>query len=410
MNTTLPTLAPQSLSSKTFRPQTSQSGAKDLGCQPVDGFQRTPEREDVNYVNPSEFRAIMKAMPKTELHTHVEGAVRPETILDLAGQYNVELPAKTVDELKEKIGMRPGEDLLDFLKKFDCFRFVFDRPETLQRLAYECIEDNALENVKYTELRINPYKKPENVSVGQVLDSVLAGMEQAKKDYGVEAKLIASINRSHDVERAMQVAQAAVERKDRGIVGLDLAGDEVHNPPEKFTAVFDYARDNGLHVTVHAGEAVGPESIDKAVSFLGAERIGHGVRAQESEATVQMLKDKGITLEMCPTSNNLLNVVADMKSYPCAKYHHNGVKVTINTDDRHIFGVTLSDEYTRLASETGLTLSELEKISRQGLESSFLPEKQRSQELAKFDQQMLAFTKSLPSQRFEVRQTASTVA
>lgn len=373
----------------------------DVRCGSKDGFQPGDATQPL-VVGPKAFYALAKAMPKTELHTHVEGAVRPETILDLSEQYNVELPAKTVDELKEKIGMRPGEDLLAFLKKFDCFRFVFDQPATLKRLAYEVVEDNAKENVQYTEVRINPYKRPDKVSVGEVLDSVLDGMAQASKDYGTKAVLIASINRSYDVDKAMEVAQAAVARKDKGIVGLDLAGDEVHNPPEKFTRVFDYARANGLNVTVHAGEAMGPESIRGAIHSLGATRIGHGVRAQEDPATVQLLKDKDITLEMCPTSNVLLNVVDQMAHYPAAKYFHDGVKVTLNTDDRHIFDVTLSGEYTRLAENTGLTLGELEQISLQGVDSAFLPAGEKAELRDKFIASMKAYNASLPTQLYKI--------
>lgn len=242
------------------------------------------------FVGEAQFRRWMKAMPKCELHTHVEGAVRPQTILDIAAENQLPLPAPTVKELKLKIGMRQGEDLLAFLKKFDHFRFVFDQPQTLKRLAYECIQDNSRENIRYTELRINPRKNLEKVSVNQVLDSVLEGMDQAKRDLGVDCRLIASINRSYPVESAMEIARAAVALKDRGIVGLDLAGDEVNHPASKFTEVFDYAKANGLHITVHAGEARGPESVLQAVNLCHAERIGHGVRLQECPAPCRSSK------------------------------------------------------------------------------------------------------------------------
>ena len=366
-----------------------------IACAPNDGFKPDPDDGKL-WVSSKTFMALAQAMPKTELHTHIEGAVLPETILDLANQYQVELPAKTVDELKDKIGMKEGEDLLAFLKKFECFRFVFDQPETLKRLAYEQIAENKRENINYTELRINPYKRTDKVSVGGVLDAVLDGMDQAKKDLGVDAVMIASINRSYDVAKAMEVAKAAVERKERGVVGLDLAGDEVHNAPEKFEKVFDYARANGLHVTVHAGEAVGPTSIQGAVNSLGAERIGHGVRAQEDPATVKMLEDKGITLELCPTSNYLLNVVTDLSKYPLANYYHDGMKVTISTDDRAILDTNLSHEYTVLAQKTGLTLGELEQISLQGIDSSFQPAGEKDRLQTKFQADMLAYNANLP--------------
>lgn len=360
----------------------------------------TPADPNAIYVSESQFRGLMLDMPKAELHTHVEGAVRPETILDIAEQHQLPLPAQTVEELKEKIGMRPGEDLLAFLKKFDHFRFVFDHPSTLQRLAYECIEDNARENISYTELRINPRKNLEKVSVDQVIDSVLAGMQQASRELGVEARLIVSINRSYPVESAMDIARAAVARKNQGVVGLDLAGDEVHHPASKFREVFAYARENGLNITIHAGEAVGPESIRQAIEDCGAQRIGHGVRLHEDPVLQAEVQQKGIVLEMCPTSNQLLNVTPDLKQYPLKHYHHQGIPVTVNTDDRHIFDVTLADEFTNLARETGMSLQELQQVAGNAVEAAFLPPAEKAELRQQFSRDMLKFNAALPRRLF----------
>lgn len=362
--------------------------ARPVKIGPLEG---APREEGTDYVDSATFHGWMRAMPKVELHTHVEGAVRPETILDVARQYELPLPAETVEQLKSKIGMRPGEDLLAFLKKFDHFRFVFDRPDTLRRLAYECIDDNARENVMYTELRINPRKNPEKVSVDQVLDAVLEGMQQAEKDLGVKARLIASINRSYSVDSAWEIARAAVARKDRGIVGLDLAGDEVHHPASKFKEVFAYARENGLEVTIHAGEAVGPESIRQAIDDCGATRIGHGVRLQEDPALEKRVAEQGVVLEMCPTSNELLNVCPDLTRYPLKHYHHQGIPVTVNTDDRHIFDVTLAGEYTCLAEKTGMSLQELQQVALNAAEAAFLPPAEKADLRQEFVQRMSAF-------------------
>ncbi|MBN9414087.1 MAG: adenosine deaminase [Candidatus Eremiobacteraeota bacterium] len=398
--------SPQSNSSAKPLPK---GGPVDICTGPVDGFQASsypcewkpikvigsePDPK-AHFVSEAQFRQWMTDMPKAELHTHVEGAVRPQTILDIAEEYKLPLPAPTVEELKVKIGMRQGEDLLAFLKKFDHFRFVFDQPETLQRLAYECIEDNARENIQYTELRINPRKNTEKVSIEQVLDSVLAGMDKAKKELGVDGRLIASINRSYPVESAMDIAKAAVARKDRGIVGLDLAGDEVNHPASKFAEVFDYAKANGLHLTVHAGEARGPESVLQAVELCHAERIGHGVRLQEDPAAMQVIKEKGTVLEMCPESNKLLNVTPDLKAYPLKTYMHYGIPVTINTDDRHIFDVDLSHEFTSLAKNIGLSLQDCQKVAMNAVEAAFLPAEEKAQLKQSFASQMQAFSSKL---------------
>lgn len=334
---------------------------------------------------------MLHDLPKTELHTHLEGAVRPETIVELAPDYGVKLPANTVEGLKRHIQMRPGENLLDFLKKFDCFRFVFDHPETLRRITYELIEENARENVLYTELRINPVKHPDLLSVEGVLDAVLEGMDQARRDLGVEAALIVSLNRSYPVDQAMRVAEAAVRRMDRGVVGLDLAGDEVHHPVEKFKKVFDFAQASGLHITIHAGEAAGPDSIRRAVELCHAERIGHGVRLSEDPTVLDLLKKRQIPLEMCPNSNRLINVVPDIPSHPLARYYHAGIPMTLSTDDRHIFDLTLSGEYASIAQHQGLTLDELKEISLTGARVSFLPPARKAALVRRMETRMADF-------------------
>lgn len=335
--------------------------------------------EQIRYLERRKFLRLVERMPKTELHTHLEGAVRPDTILELAEVYQVDLGASNVDELKRKIQMRPGESLLDFLKKFDPFRFVFDHPESLQRVAYEMVEEEAREGVVYSEIRINPVKREDQLSIDGVLDAVLEGMHRASDDYAIESRLIVSLNRSYPVESAMRVARAAVARKDRGVVGMDLAGDEVHHPASKFKEVFDYAQAQGLHITIHAGEAVGPDSIRQALEVCHAERIGHGVRLGEDPAVLEEVARRQATLEMCPSSNLLINVVKDLKSYPLMTYAQQGIPVTISTDDRHIFDLTLTGEYVAMAEQCGLSLQDLEKISLNGIRRSFLPEREKAE-------------------------------
>ncbi len=350
---------------------------------------------ETRFLDREAFQAAVREMPKTELHTHLEGAVRPETILELAEVYQVDLGASNVEELKKKIQMRPGENLLDFLKKFDPFRFVFDHPESLRRVAYEMVEEEAREGVVYSEIRINPVKREDKLSIDGVLDAVLEGMHQASEDYAIESRLIVSLNRSYPLESAMRVARAAAARKDRGVVGLDLAGDEVHHPASKFKEVFDYAQSQGLHITIHAGEAVGPDSIRQALEVCHAERIGHGVRLGEDPAVLQEVARRQATLEMCPSSNLLINVVKDLKSYPLMTYAHQGIPVTISTDDRHIFDLTLTGEYMAMAEQCGLSLQDLEKISLNGIRSSFLPELEKARLEARWRERMDALWSGL---------------
>ncbi len=328
--------------------------------------------EEAIFLSPDTFQRAVEEMPKVQLHLHLEGAVRPATILEEAERRGLEPPAETVTELKEKISMRAGEGLLEFLAKFDPFRFMFADVDSLQRLAYEAVEDNARENVRYVELRMNPLKSPDQVDVGSVLDALLAGIEEAKADFDVEANFIVSLNRSYSAESAMEVVHQAVARVDRGIVGIDLAGDEIHHPPEKFTEVFAYARDNGLRVTVHAGEALGPDSIEGAIDCLKAERIGHGVRAKESRATMDRIRDEQIHLEMCPHSNSLLNI-EQIRGYPLKHYTNHGISCSLSTDDPAIFDVTLNQEHLEQARQNGLSLQQLQRLNLNAAEAAFLP-------------------------------------
>lgn len=320
-----------------------------------------------------DFEKIVREMPKLQLHDHLEGSVRPQTILDEAARLGVPKPAATLDDMRDLVAMCPGEDLLDFLKKFDSFRFVFEDANAIKRIAYEAVEDNHKDGVDYVELRMNCQKNPDVLSVGEVMDAALDGMECGSEEFGVECRFIASINRSYSAEDAMKIAEAAVARMERGVVGLDLAGDEINHPPGKFTEVFAYARDHGLKVTVHAGEAMGPQSIEAAVDELGADRIGHGTRLLEDERLMARILEEDIHLEMCPHSNVLLNVVDGMKGYPIRDYHDVGISTSLNTDDKHIFDIDLVDEYMAMVEHNGFSLEELQKMNLRALEHAFLP-------------------------------------
>lgn len=331
-----------------------------------------------------DFLNAVREMPKVQLHDHLEGAVRPQTILEEADRLGLARPAADVAAMQDMIAMKPNEGLLEFLKKFNPFRFIFENPESLRRIAFEAVEDNANDGVKYVELRMNCLKNEAKMSIGEVMDSVLQGMEQGSKELGVETRFIASINRSHPVDTAWKIVKEAVARKEKGVVGIDLAGDEINHPPEKFTEVFAYARANGLQVTVHAGEAVGPKSIDGAIDALGAERIGHGVRLREDKASLERVKKDDIHLEMCPHSNYLLNIVKDMRDYPLREYHDHGISCSINTDDPHIFGVTLIQEYMSQAQTSRFSLQELQNMNLRAIEHAFLPMVDKQRLIAEF--------------------------
>lgn len=316
---------------------------------------------------------LVQEMPKVQLHDHLEGSIRPESALQEATRRGLQKPAEDVGQLREQVSMQPEETLTDFLTKFEPVRYMFDDPESLSRIAYEAVEDNAKDGVQYVELRMNCRKDIEKLSIGEVMDAVLDGMERGAEDFGVEARFIANINRKYPVEQAQQVVEAAVARKQRGVVGVDLGGDESKFPAGRFKEVFDFARSNGLKVTLHAGEAAGPESVREAVEVLKADRIGHGTRMIEDPELMALVRDKGVHLEMCPHSNLLLNVVDSHEEFPLREYHDKGISASLSTDDKHVFGVTLTDEYEAMARHHGFTLQEFQQMNLGALAHSFLP-------------------------------------
>ena len=332
----------------------------------------------------ADFAKAVLTMPKIQLHDHLEGSVRPQTILEEAERLGIEKPAANLEEMEKLVSMQPGEGLIEFLGKFDPFRFIFDDKQSLARIAYEGVEDSKKDGVDYLELRMNCQKNQEILSIGEVMDAVLDGIDKGSKEFGVETRFIASINRSYPVEDAMNIVKAAIERKDRGVVGIDLAGNERDYPPELFKEVFDYARENGLHATVHAGEAAGPKSVEGALDSLGAERIGHGVRLREDKELMARVRDEDVHIEMCPHSNVLINIVKGMKDYPIREYHNFGISTSLSTDDKHIFGTTLVKEYMAMAEHDNFTLQEFQDMNLRGLEHTFLPQADKTRLIAKF--------------------------
>ncbi|MBI2265196.1 MAG: adenosine deaminase [Armatimonadetes bacterium] len=343
-------------------------------------FVVTPEEERAFQAivhDDKKLKDLISLLPKAELHNHLEGAVRPSTVLEIAKRDGIPIPESTVEEVAKATSMQPGDDLLVFLQKIRTYAFVFDKKEDISRVTYETVEDAARQNVKYLELRFNPLKQKEKyVTVEEFIESALAGARKAEEDLGVKTRLIVSINRSYPVEAAWRVARAAIKYEDEGVVGMDLAADEINYPPELFADVFKFARENGVHVTIHAGEAAGPESVRKAIELCGAERIGHGVRSQEDPSLEAILAERKIPLELCPTSNLQTGAVPSLGSYPLKHYLNLGIPVTLNTDDSQIFLTTLNDEYAKMA-RSGLSLSELLQVDAHGLNVAFLPESEK---------------------------------
>lgn len=315
--------------------------------------------------------------PKAELHCHLDGSLRLETMLDIArNEAKVDLlPADSIEELEE-ILMRIDES--ETLEAYlEWFRFTIPLMQTksaLSRIAYELAEDNARENVRYVEVRYGPIlHTEEGLSLEEVNDAVLDGLRRAEKDFNIRASLIICGLRDRFESASLRQAELAAAYRDRGVVAFDLAGGEAGHPPKHHLHAFYYARNHLLNMTVHAGESWGPDSIHQAIFFCGAHRIGHGTSLYQDENLMRYFRDHQIPLEVCPTSNIQTHVVSDIESHPLRRYVDFGIPVTINTDNRLFSRTTVTDELFLVHSKTGVPAEQMREIVLNGFRHSFLP-------------------------------------
>ena len=316
-----------------------------------------------------------RALPKVELHRHLEGSLRLETLFEIARAHQITVPTTHFQTLVQ-VQKDDPYTIDNFLSKFQMLRQFYRSPEIIARVAHEAVADAASDNIRYLELRFTPIAlaRLQGFSLAEVMDWVIESAMSAARERGVLLRLIASVNRHEPVELAGQVAELAAERIPQGVVGLDLAGDEAHFPALSFAPVFQQARAAGLHITAHAGEWGGPANVRQVIEQLGAERVGHGVRVIEDPAVVALAVERGTTFEVCLTSNYQSGVVAALTGHPMVRMLNAGLKVTLNTDDPAISGILLSDEYRLAVSDLGLPLPMLRDCILQAAYSSFLPE------------------------------------
>ena len=322
---------------------------------------------------------LLRALPKTDLHCHLDGSMRLKTILSLAHEQKVKLPAETEDGLARAIHM--GEvckSLEDYLVAFDVTLSVLQTADALYRAAYELAIDAAAENVKYLEVRYSPaLHQQKGLKMTTIVDSVLEGLRTAKRETGIKCGLIVCGIRHMSPQTSVRLAELCVAYKNRGVIAFDLAGAEVNFPAKDHKDAFQLILKNNVNCTAHAGEAYGPESISQAIHFLGAHRIGHGTRLREDGDLLNYINDHRIPLEVCPTSNVQTGAVADLKSHPLKFYFDYGLRVTINTDNRLITDTTVTREYWSAHQEMGLSLEDLTTIIVSGFKSAFLPFRQK---------------------------------
>jgi adenosine deaminase len=321
-----------------------------------------------------------RALPKVELHRHLEGTLRLDTMIDIARQHGITVPDDVLS-LSHLVQVQDQESFSfqNFLAKFNTLRLFYRSPEAIHRITREAIEDAAKDNVRYLELRFTPValSRAERFPLHDVLDWVTASAQAAAEEFGLVVKLITSVNRHEAPELAEQVAWLAAEHKDHGVVAMDLAGNEAEFKTEPFHAIFREAKQAGLHITIHAGEWGPATHVSEAIEEFGADRIGHGVRVLENEYVTSLARERGTAFEVCITSNYQSGVVPGLESHPLAKMLEEGLNVTINTDDPSVSRITLSHEYHVACDDLGLSMEKLKQRILAAGQAAFLPQAER---------------------------------
>ena len=322
---------------------------------------------------------IDPTLPLIDLHRHLDGNVRLETILELTSSHGVALPVDDLEGLRDLVRVdRPLDDLMDFLGRFVWLTAAMVDEAACRRIAYENVEDAHREGIDYVELRFSPWFMAETHGLDPrgVVEAVVDGVQAGARDTGVDVGLIGILSRTYGPEVAGAELESLLAFSD-SLVALDLAGDEARFPARLFTDHFRRARDSGLDITVHAGEAAGPESVWAALRHLGARRIGHGVHAIDDPGLLEHLAVERIGIESCLTSNVHTRTVASYSEHPLARFLAAGVPATINTDDPAISGIDLTHEYEVAAPAAGLSREQMRQAQENALEVAFLSEEQR---------------------------------
>jgi len=318
--------------------------------------------------------SFIKKAPKAELHTHIDGGLRVETVLELAKKHNIKLPSYDNDTLRNILTNDENcQSLIDYFKPFDYTLSVMQTRDALERITYEFLEDSFHQHIRYTEARFCPSLHTNNgLSLQQVMDAVLKGKEQAERDFNISGNIIVSGLRQFDLQSNMELAQLAVDYKNKGVVAFDLAGEEINQPAKKHIKAFEIAINNNLCRTVHAGEADGAHSIADAIHHLGAQRIGHGTNLFQDPDLLKYVADRQIGLEVCLSSNMQTKSVKDITKHPVKEYLKQHIAVTLNTDSTLISGTNLYKEFELAAKLFNFTTDDIVKMMTNAFEQAFI--------------------------------------
>ncbi|UQY45977.1 adenosine deaminase [Mixta hanseatica] len=318
-------------------------------------------------------------LPLTDIHRHLDGNIRAATILDLGREFNIALPANSLEALRPHVQVVENQpDLVSFLQKLDWGVKVLGSLEACRRVALENVEDAARAGIHYAELRFSPgyMAMNHNLPIAGVVEAVIDGVRAGCQQHDIDVRLIGIMSRTFGEEACLNELEGLLAHRD-GITAVDLAGDELGFPGSEFLSHFNRARDAGFRITVHAGEAAGAESIWQAIRELGAERIGHGVKAVEDPALMDFLAENRIGIESCLTSNIQTSTVAHLSHHPLVKFLDHGILATLNTDDPAVQGIEITHEYQVAAPQAGLSAAHIRTAQQNGLTIAFLSEEEK---------------------------------
>ena len=313
-------------------------------------------------------------LPLVDLHRHLDGNIRPKTIWQLAQQNNIKLPADTFELFLPHVQITDSEaDLIAFLKKLDWGVGVLKSLDDVVRIGFENVEDAFNANIDYAELRFSPYyiAMTHNLPIEGVVEAIIEGVNQGRKKFSTKINLMGILSRTFGVEHCQNELDALLAYKN-DLVAIDLAGDEYNFPGQLFENHFKQVRDAGLNVSVHAGEAAGPESVWHAINELGATRIGHGVACADDQKLMDYMRDHQISIESCLTSNYQTGTIKNLAMHPVKTFLANELMVCLNTDDPAVENIELAGEY-QLASELlGFNKEQISQLQRNSVQMSFL--------------------------------------
>ncbi len=315
-------------------------------------------------------------LPKIDLHCHLDGSVRPQTIIDLARQQNLSLPSENIDEIQAlMVAPETCPNLDEYLKRFELPLSVMQTADAIERISFELFEDAAKENVKYLEVRFGPLlHQQKDLTLDQIIGSAVKGMQKAEKQYDIKGNYILSILRHMPKDRINEVLDTGAKYLNNGVVAFDLAGGELSGFCHEFIPYAEYAIQKGYRVTIHAGEQGDGQNVYDAVTLLGAERIGHGIHIKGHAEAYDQVKSAAVALETCPSSNIQTKAVDALSSHPIKAFYKDGIQITINTDNRTVSNTTMTDEVRKVMEEFNLSREDYFNIYKISVEHAFASE------------------------------------